>query len=60
MMGSLMADLENNLASLNRWKVKNGQPELTQDDLLIKLFDEVTHVWPMVGYPPLVTPTASM
>jgi pyruvate carboxylase subunit B len=56
MMGSLMADLENNLASLNRWKVKNGQPELTQDDLLIKLFDEVTHVWPMVGYPPLVTP----
>lgn len=56
MMGSLMADLENNLASLNRWKVKNGQPELTQDDLLVKLFDEVTHVWPMVGYPPLVTP----
>ena len=56
MMGSLMADLENNLASLNRWKAKNGQPELTQDDLLVKLFDEVTHVWPMVGYPPLVTP----
>jgi pyruvate carboxylase subunit B len=56
MMGSLMADLENNLASLNRWKVKNGQPELTQDDLLVKLFDEVSHVWPMVGYPPLVTP----
>ncbi len=56
MMGSLMADLENNLASLNRWKVKNGQPELTQDDLMIKLFDEVSHVWPMVGYPPLVTP----
>ena len=56
MMGSLMADLENNLASLNRWKVKNGQPELTQDDLLIKLFEEVTYVWPKVGYPPLVTP----
>ncbi|MDD3969510.1 MAG: oxaloacetate decarboxylase, partial [Proteiniphilum sp.] len=56
MMGSLMADLENNLASLNRWKVKNGQPELTQDDLLVKLFDEVIYVWPKVGYPPLVTP----
>ncbi len=56
MMGSLMADLENNLASLNKWKAKNGQPELTQDDLLIKLFDEVTYVWPKVGYPPLVTP----
>src|SRR5690554_1138779 len=56
MMGSLMADLEQNLASLNKWKKKNNQPELTQDDLLIKLFDEVTHVWPMMGYPPLVTP----
>lgn len=56
MMGSLMADLESNLASMNRWKAKNGQPELTQDDLLVKLFDEVTYVWPKVGYPPLVTP----
>ena len=56
MMGSLMADLESNLSSLNKWKVKNGQPELTQDDLLIKLFEEVTYVWPKVGYPPLVTP----
>jgi pyruvate carboxylase subunit B len=56
MMGSLMADLENNLASLNRWKVKQGLPELTQDELLIKLFDEVIYVWPKVGYPPLVTP----
>jgi len=56
MMGSLMSDLENNLSSLNRWKVKNGQPELTQDDLLVKLFDEVSFVWPKVGFPPLVTP----
>src|SRR5690554_6341818 len=56
MMGSLMADLENNLSSLNRWKVKNGQLELTQDDLLVKLFDEVSFVWPKVGFPPLVTP----
>lgn len=56
MMGSLMADLEDNLASLNRWKTRNGQEELTQDELLIKLFDEVAYVWPKVGYPPLVTP----
>ncbi|WP_298653944.1 biotin/lipoyl-containing protein [uncultured Proteiniphilum sp.] len=56
MMGSLMADLENNLSSLNKWKNKNDQPELTQDDLLIRLFDEVTYVWPKIGYPPLVTP----
>lgn len=56
MMGSLMADLQNNLKSLNKWKVKNSQPELSQDDLLIKLFNEVELVWPKLGYPPLVTP----
>lgn len=56
MMGSLMADLENNLKSLNKWLEKNNKPLLSQDDLLIKLFDEVEHIWPMMGYPPLVTP----
>ncbi|MFB6340480.1 biotin/lipoyl-containing protein [Saccharicrinis sp. FJH62] len=56
MMGSLMADLENNLKSLNKWKVKHNEAELTQDDLLIKLFDEVAYAWPKLGYPPLVTP----
>ena len=56
MMGSLMTDLEENLEGLNRWKEKNGQPKLTTDNLLIKLFDEVAYVWPRVGYPCLVTP----
>ena len=56
MMGSLMADLENNLKSLNKWKVKHKKAELTQDELLIKLFDEVAYDWPKLGYPPLVTP----
>ncbi|MCA1744428.1 MAG: oxaloacetate decarboxylase, partial [Bacteroidales bacterium] len=56
MMGSLMADLTNNLSSLNKWKRKHDQPELTEDDLLVKLFDEVEYVWPKLGYPPLVTP----
>lgn len=56
MMGSLMADLENNLESLNKWKAKRNEPELTQDDLLIKLFEEVEYIWPKLGYPPLVTP----
>ncbi|MFA5326664.1 MAG: biotin/lipoyl-containing protein [Prolixibacteraceae bacterium] len=56
MMGSLMADLENNLASLNKWMAKRNKPQLTQDDLLIKLFNEVEYIWPMLGYPPLVTP----
>ena len=56
MMGSLMADLENNLKSLNKWMVKNSKPEISQDDLLIALFDEVEYIWPRLGYPPLVTP----
>ncbi len=56
MMGSLMADLENNLKSLNKWFVKNNKPEWTIDDMLVRLFDEVQFIWPMMGYPPLVTP----
>lgn len=56
MMGSLMADLENNLKSLNKWLAKRNKPTLTQDDLLLKLFKEVEYVWPRLGYPPLVTP----
>jgi len=56
MMGSLMTDLETNLESLNKWKEKNGKPKLSQDELLIKLFDEVKYIWPLMGYPCLVTP----
>ena len=56
MMGSLMADLESNLESINQYKAKHNLPFMTQDQLLIKLFDEVAYVWPRVGYPPLVTP----
>lgn len=56
MMGSLMSDLEQNLSGLNTWFEKNGKSKITQDDLLIKLFDEVEYVWPRLGYPPLVTP----
>ena len=56
MMGSLMADLESNLESLNKWLSKNGKEEITLDDLLIKLFNEVAYVWPKIGNPPLVTP----
>ena len=56
MMGSLMADLEKNLISINRWLEKNGRPSMDQDELLIKLFEEVEYAWPRLGYPPLVTP----
>ena len=56
MMGSLMSDLETNLESINKYKAKRNLPFMTQDQLLIKLFDEVAYVWPRVGYPCLVTP----
>ncbi len=56
MMGSLMADLENNLQSLNKWLGKRDIPPVSQDELLIKLFEEVEYIWPKMGYPPLVTP----
>ena len=56
MMGSLMADLDTNLESINKYKAKRNLPFMTQDELLIKLFDEVAYVWPRVGYPCLVTP----
>jgi pyruvate carboxylase subunit B len=56
MMGSLMGDLQKNIASLNKWLEKNNKPTITEDELLIKLFDEVEFIWPMMGFPPLVTP----
>jgi pyruvate carboxylase subunit B len=56
MMGSLMADLENNVKSLNKWLTKNNKPNVDQEELLLGLFDEVKVVWPKLGYPPLVTP----
>jgi pyruvate carboxylase subunit B len=56
MMGSLMNDLADNLESINRYFEKNGKPKISQEDLMIKLFDEVAYVWPKVGFPPLVTP----
>ena len=56
MMGSMMADLGGIHQIINKTRAKKGEPELTIDDLLVKLFDEVAYVWPKVGYPPLVTP----
>ena len=56
MMGSMMADLAGIHRSINSALKSKGQPELTTDELLVKLFDEVAYVWPRVGYPPLVTP----
>ena len=56
MMGSLMADLKGVHDSINFSLKSSGKPELSEDGLLIKLFEEVEYVWPKLGYPPLVTP----
>ena len=56
MMGSMMADLGGIQSVINKSRAKKGEPELSTDDMLVKLFQEVEYVWPRVGYPPLVTP----
>ena len=56
MMGSMMADLTGVMGAINNNRAAKGEPELSEDELLVKLFDEVAYVWPRVGYPPLVTP----
>ena len=56
MMGSMMADLAGIHSIINKTLNAKGEAELTTDDMLVKLFDEVAYVWQRVGYPPLVTP----
>ena len=56
MMGSLMADLKGAHRGINSSLKSKGQPELSEDELLVKLFNEVEYIWPKLGYPPLVTP----
>jgi len=56
MMGSLMADLKGVHAGINSYLKDNGKKELSTDDLLVMLFDEVKYIWPKLGNPPLVTP----
>lgn len=56
MMGSMMADLKGVHSGINMILRGRNEPELSLDDLLVKLFDEVAYAWPRLGYPPLVTP----
>jgi pyruvate carboxylase subunit B len=56
MMGSLMADLKGVHAAINNNLKARGLAELSEDELLVQLFEEVSYVWPKLGYPPLVTP----
>jgi pyruvate carboxylase subunit B len=56
MMGSMMADLKEVHQGINSSLKNMGMQELTEDELLMKLFREVEYIWPQMGYPPLVTP----
>ena len=56
MMGSLMNDLEKSHVSINKWLKKNDKNEISLDNLFSFLIDEVKYIWPIMGYPPLVTP----
>ncbi|MDO4185528.1 MAG: oxaloacetate decarboxylase [Bacteroidales bacterium] len=56
MMGSMMADMKGMMPVINMSLKAQDKPEMTLDEVVIKLFDEVEYVWPKVGYPPLVTP----
>ena len=56
MMGSLMSDLEKSHISINKWLKKNNSDEIQIDLLFSMLSDEVNDIWPLMGYPPLVTP----
>ncbi len=56
MMGSMMADLKGMHAAINAALRKHGKPEVSLDNLVVQLFQEVEYVWPKLGNPPLVTP----
>ena len=56
MMGSLMADLKGVHMGINATLKNNGKNELSTDELLVMLFDEVKYIWPKLGNTPLVTP----
>jgi pyruvate carboxylase subunit B len=56
MMGSMMADLKGAHNGINMFLRNSGKKELSEDELMVKLFEEVEFVWPKVGTPPLVTP----
>ena len=56
MMGSMMADLKGMHGAINSALRQNNKPEVTLEDLLVQLFQEVEFIWSKLGYPPLVTP----
>jgi len=56
MMGSMMSDLRAMHPAINMALKNNGKAEVSLNDLVVQLFEEVEFIWPKLGYPPLVTP----
>ncbi len=56
MMGSMMADLKGMHNAINLALRQHAKQEVSLNTLLLQLFKEVEYIWPMLGYPPLVTP----
>lgn len=56
MMGSMMSDLKGFHSAINSSLKNQGKKELSLNELVVMLFQEVEYVWPRLGYPPLVTP----
>lgn len=56
MMGSMMSDLKGFQGAINMSLRNQGKKELSLNELVVMLFQEVEYVWPKLGYPPLVTP----
>ena len=56
MMGSMMADLKGFQSAINMSLRNQGKKEVSLNELMVMLFQEVEYVWPKLGYPPLVTP----
>lgn len=56
MMGSMMSDLKGMHSAINMSLRAQKKTEVTLNELVVLLFQEVEYIWPMLGYPPLVTP----
>jgi len=56
MMGSMMSDLKAMHSAINMSLRSQKKREVTLNELVVLLFQEVEYIWPLLGYPPLVTP----
>lgn len=56
MMASLEGDIADYNAAVNSSLKLQGLPELSREQFLVRFADEVKYIWPLLGYPPMVTP----